>query len=103
VSTDRFRPAGPGARRDDVESTLREIVVRHSRLEVRDVRAEHTLADDLGFDSLSFVMTVSDLEEMFAVEFPIEKVDELRSLTFSGLVRLVCGRLAEAGAAPAGP
>lgn len=80
-----------------VEEVLREIVSRHRRLRETPLHGGQTLAGDLGFDSLAFLMLLTDLEQAFGVEFPVERIDELQDLTFADLVRLV-GERVERGA-----
>lgn len=82
------------------EEVLREIVDRHRRLRGTPLRGDQTLAGDLGFDSLAFLMLLTDLEQAFDLEFPVERIDELQTLTFGDLVRLVRTRLERTLAAP---
>lgn len=79
-----------------VEGVLREIVARHRRLRGEPLRGELRLASDLGFDSLAFLMLLTDLEQAFGLEFPVERIDELQDLTFDDLVLLVGERLERA-------
>jgi acyl carrier protein len=44
-----------------------------------EIRPEHRLVEDLGFDSIALVKTVVALEEAFGVELPPERLHELRS------------------------
>ena len=90
--------ADPGSilakRGDDVGSNelrgaLEAIVMRNSRLDLRAVRDDHRLAADLGFDSLAFLLAVGDLESNLKVSFPLERIDDLRNLTFRDLVQVV--------------
>ena len=76
-----------------VEGILREIVARHRRLRGAPLEHRQTLAGDLGFDSLAFLMLLTDLEQAFGLEFPVERIDELQHLTFGDLVRLVGERV----------
>jgi acyl carrier protein len=80
----------------NVEDTLRKIVRKNSRLEVDRISGEDTLAGDLGFDSLAFLMLLSDLEATFRVSIPVEKVEDLRDLSFQELVRLVTAKSGQA-------
>lgn len=65
------------------------IVVRNSRLKLEAVNDDHRLAGDLGFDSLAFLLAVGELESRLAVSFPLDRIDDLRELTFRDLVRVV--------------
>ena len=73
----------------EIRSVLAAIVVKRSRLKVDVVRDDHRLAEELGFDSLAFLMAVGDLEKELAVALPLDRIDDLRELTFGGLVGLV--------------
>lgn len=77
-----------------VEDNLREIVRRNSRLEVARIHDDHVLTRDLGYDSLSFLTTLGDLEDSLGVEIPVEQIEELAGLTFGGLLARVRGHLA---------
>jgi acyl carrier protein len=70
-------------------SAIREIVGRHCRIRHPEIEDRHTLARDLGYDSLSYLLTLSDLEARFKFHYPLEKVDQLRDISFRDLVRLV--------------
>ena len=59
-----------------------------------EIRPEHALVDDLGFDSLALVRTVVALEEAFDLELPQERLHELRSARVADVADL----LASAGA-----
>jgi len=48
-----------------------------------------TLGADLGFDSLAFLLTISDLETRLGFCFPLERVHELVDISFGELVDLV--------------
>lgn len=77
-----------------IVSTLKEIITRNSRLTVQAISNDDTLANDLGFDSMSFLATTAELEDCFGFPFPLEKIDELKDLSFGGLVHLVRNELA---------
>ena len=72
-----------------METKLREIVMKNASFKLEAVGDDDKLAGDLGFDSLAFLMTLTDLQEQFDVEFPVERVDELKDISFRQLVRLV--------------
>ena len=76
-----------------LEAALAEITHKHARLEVATIQSGHALSADLGYDSLAFLMLLSDLEDRFNVEFPLERIEELQDVTFGQLVELVGARL----------
>lgn len=78
---------------EELESKLRSIVLQHSRIKAREATAESVLTRDLGFDSMAFLLTVSDIDEEYAVELEIEKIEDLANLTFGQLCDLVQGVL----------
>ena len=61
-----------------------------------EIRPEHALVDDLGYDSLALVKTVVALEEAFDVELPQERLHELRAATVSDVAALLHAAGAEA-------
>lgn len=73
----------------DVAAILKEIVIKNSRYPDVTVSDEQRLAGDLGFDSLAFLLTVTDLEKKFQFTFPLEELDDFSDLSFGELVRLV--------------
>lgn len=73
----------------ELRTALESIVVRNSRLKLAAVEDGQRLAVDLGFDSLAFLMAVGDLENQLKIEFPLDRVDDLRNLTFRDLVGIV--------------
>ena len=54
-----------------------------------EIRPDHALVDDLGFDSIALVKTVVALEEAFDVELPQERLHELRSATVGDVAALL--------------
>jgi acyl carrier protein len=72
-----------------IADPLREIILRHARLPIETIDDNTRLAADLGFDSLAFLLTISDLEAAFGMTFPLEHVDDLRDVNFKDLVRIV--------------
>ena len=46
-------------------------------------------AVDLGFDSLAFLLAVGDLETQLKISFPLDRIDDLRDLTFRDLIGIV--------------
>lgn len=73
----------------ELRETLESIVVRNSRLKLAAVEDGQRLAVDLGFDSLAFLLAVGDLESQLKVTFPLDRIDDLRNLTFRDLVGIV--------------
>jgi acyl carrier protein len=73
----------------DLAAAVRRIVMRHSQIPHVHLQDGHILARDLGFDSLAFLLTLTDLEEGLRFRFPLERVGELRDLSVGELVRLV--------------
>jgi len=54
-----------------------------------EVRPDHRLLEDLGFDSVALVKTVVALEDAFGVELPQDRLHELRSATVADVAALV--------------
>ena len=54
-----------------------------------EVRPEHRLLEDLGFDSMALVKTVVAVEDAFSVELPRERLHELRTATVADVAELV--------------
>ena len=71
------------------EAIVREIVRAHARIDVGDILESHVLTRDLGFDSLAFLLALSDLEDRLGFRYPLEDVDGLRNISLGDLVRLV--------------
>lgn len=78
-------------------ATIRDIVRGHARIGVTEVRDSDVLASDLGFDSLAFLLTLSELEERLRFRFPLEEVDRLRDISVGDLVRLVAAQTVGVG------
>jgi acyl carrier protein len=73
----------------ELRRTLESIVVRNSRLKLTGVEDGQRLAVDLGFDSLAFLLAVGDLESELAITFPLDRIDDLREMTFRDLIGIV--------------
>jgi len=73
----------------ELRTALEAIVVRNSRLKLAAVEDGQRLAVDLGFDSLAFLLAVGDLETQLQITFPLDRVDDLRNMTFRDLVGIV--------------
>ncbi len=82
-----------GSSRDAI---VREIVRAHARIDVGEILESHVLTRDLGFDSLAFLLALSDLEDRLRFRFPLEDVDGLRDISVAELVRLVGAQGGEA-------
>jgi acyl carrier protein len=78
----------------DRASIVRQIVREHARIDAGDPHDGQVLTRDLGFDSLAFLLTVSDLEGRLGFRFPLEQVDRLREISVADLVSLVAGAAA---------
>ena len=78
-----------GPETPSLEEQLREIVRKNSRLDITSIRDDDALSRDLGFDSLSFLTTLGDLEDVFGVEIPVERIEEFSGMTFGELVTRV--------------
>jgi acyl carrier protein len=72
-----------------LEVALRDIVTKNSPLPLQSLNHGDVLTKDLGFDSLAFLMTVTELEEKLKISFPLVDIDDLRNLSFGEFVRLV--------------
>lgn len=77
----------------EIRGTIETIVLKRSRLTLEAVRDEHRIAEDLGFDSLAFLMAVMDLERDLGVSVPLERIDDLRDFTFRNLVDFAAGQI----------
>jgi len=82
-----------GSSRDAI---VREIVRAHARIDVGEILESHVLTRDLGFDSLAFLLALSDLEDRLRFRFPLEEVDRLRDICVADLLRLVAAQGGEA-------
>lgn len=58
---------------------LSAVLAAHAPDPPAEIRPEHRLIEDLGFDSLALAKTVVALETEFATELPPERLHELRS------------------------
>ena len=68
-------PDGEGT----VEACLVEVLRASAPAFSGDIRPDHLLVEDLGFDSIALVRTIVALEEAFGVELPPERLHELRA------------------------
>ena len=84
--------AGVRMTRIELTAAVRDIVRSHARIAVPEIDDRQILTRDLGFDSLAFLLTLSDLEDRFRFRFPLENVDHLREVSFGELVHLVAAQ-----------
>jgi acyl carrier protein len=75
--------------RAELAQAVQEIVIAHSRMRPTHIEDGVTLGADLGFDSLAFLLTISDLETRLGFSFPLERAHELVDISLGGLVDLV--------------
>ena len=68
---------------------LQAVLLAHAPHPPDEIRPEHRLIEDLGFDSLALAKTVVALEAEFATEIPAERLHELRSASAGDLIRLL--------------
>lgn len=87
-----------GMDRAQIEAALKPILIKNSALSIKSVAAGDSLVEDLGFDSLAFLMTLADLEARFDAKFPVERAEDLRTLRFEDLVLFVERELARQSA-----
>lgn len=73
----------------DFKEVVRSVVAKHSRIHLDPIEPSHRLAADLGFDSLAFLLTLSDLEDRIAFRFPEGEGDSLQDMSVGELERLV--------------
>lgn len=65
---------------DSLEQKVRAIVADQLGVDLGEVRADASILDDLGADSLDVVEMVMSLEEAFDIEVPDEDVEEMRTV-----------------------
>jgi len=76
----------------ELTAMVREIVRSHARIAVAEIDDRQILSRDLGFDSLAFLLTLSDLEDRLRFRFPLENVERLRDVSFGELVHLIASQ-----------
>ena len=74
---------------DEAAGAIRAIVLEHARVRVDALRDDHRLTADLGFDSLAFLMSVADVEELFAIHFPLEGAGDLDHVTLGDFIQQI--------------
>ena len=72
---------------DEIESQLRALVAKRLGAEAADIRAETSLSEDLGADSLDMVSLIMDIEDAFDIDVPDE--DAARIVTVEQLTEYV--------------
>ena len=74
--------------KDTVETVVRTIV-EHARIRPPEVQEHHVLTRDLGFDSLAMLLTLGDLEQRLGFEYPVERLDDLSTISVAELIGMV--------------
>ena len=82
---------------------LRRILARHAPIKGVAITPELRITRDLGFDSMAYLQTVTDLEDRLGIRLPYEAIDAMQDITFSELVGLVESELRKGGGAGPGP
>ena len=65
---------------DSLEQQVKAIVADQLGVDLAELRADASILDDLGADSLDVVEMVMSLEEAFDIEVPDEDVEEMRTV-----------------------
>jgi acyl carrier protein len=65
---------------DSLEQKVRAVVADQLGVDLSEVRADASILDDLGADSLDVVEMVMSLEEAFDIEVPDEDVEEMKTV-----------------------
>ncbi len=65
---------------ENIESTVKEIIVEQLGVEADKVTADAKFIEDLGADSLDTVELVMAFEDKFGIEVPDEEAEKLRSV-----------------------
>jgi acyl carrier protein len=68
---------------------LEQLLRAHSRLPLGVIQADHRLGPELGFDSHAMLSLLLDVEDQFDLEWPADRVAELRGMRFEQLVQLL--------------
>lgn len=63
-----------------VESRVKQIIVRQLGVKEDEVKAEKSFVDDLGADSLDIVELVMAIEDEFGFEIPDEEAENIRTV-----------------------
>lgn len=75
-----------GAAVTAVEDIVREILKKHSRTQVSEIRFDDKITKDCGLDSMALLESVLDVEERLQITIPENRMPELVDLTFSEFV-----------------
>ena len=65
---------------DSLEQKVKVIVADQLGVDLSELRADASILDDLGADSLDVVEMIMSLEEAFDIEVPDEHVEEMRTV-----------------------
>lgn len=82
----RSMPVQPALAETDVESTIRELVVKLYSLAPDQVTLKASLAEELGLDEIDQVELIMEIEKLYNMEIRDEVIE--RSKTFGELVDL---------------
>ncbi len=77
----------------ELSATIHDILLKHAKIPVESIATDDQLVRDLGFDSLAFVLALTDVELRVGLKFPLDHVDELAHITFAELLALVTAGL----------
>lgn len=76
---------------DELELRIRNIVAEQLGVDLKEIRPDAHILDDLGADSLDVVELVMALEESFDIEIPDSAVEGLR--TIADIERFIGGQV----------
>ncbi|MEV5027395.1 acyl carrier protein [Paenibacillus sp. LPE1-1-1.1] len=81
----------------DLDNILKEIIIRHSLIEVYhlEIHDDSDLINEFGLDSMSIVNIFVDIESELKIEIRVEEFREPVMNQFSALKRHVSGKLAQ--------
>ena len=72
---------------------IKEIIAEQMSVPSDSVSMETSFVDDLGADSLDVFQIISELEEYFELEFPLEDLDKIK--TIGAAVKYITSALEE--------
>ena len=75
----------------DVESRIKDVVVRTLKIDIGRIKDESRFVEDLGAESIQSVELVAAFEEEFDIEMDVEKAQEVQ--TISGAVEFIASYL----------
>lgn len=64
----------------EVESRVKQIIVRQLGVKDDEIAAEKSFVDDLGADSLDIVELVMEMEQEFGFDIPDEEAENIRTV-----------------------